>query len=422
MSKILYVSDDIRLPTGYGRLGYKWCSYLRDQGHEVTILGSYLTPQPFRPTTFEGLTIWPSREYGSVAEVRYMLDNVKPDVVLVNADPRFFDPLFSIDNEIRRECPLVFYHLWDDEPFPRFNVPKYKCCDRIIAGSKFVYDMLSAEKDFHELPELDFVPIGIDEDVYKPLPFEERERFRKEFMHLTGNAFNPDFVVGFVGRFGGRKRLIDMMKYFAKFAKGKSDVLMLMHTTLQDEGGMIDYVKNSLFRDDPIIISALQNQKDSFINQLYNFFDVNLNLAFAEGFGMPLLEGLFAGTAGVSPANKGPLGFLNSENGVVMKSDVVTCSGAMGTPYIDAQYVNEQTVVNTLEDLYQNRRKLNEKSSNARASVLLRYNEKQMLEGIENSLKTAMENFKSTPNVMVTRIPDKMSEEFKPKMIKVVSN
>jgi len=65
-----------------------------------------------------------------------------------------------MDNEIRRVCPLVFYHLWDDEPFPKFNIPYYNSCDHIIAGSKFTWNLLTN----NDTPEnmLSYAPIGFD--------------------------------------------------------------------------------------------------------------------------------------------------------------------------------------------------------------------------------------------------------------------
>ena len=315
-----YISDDIRLSTGYGKIGKAVCTHLTKQGHKVITLGGSLNSEPFQPIKHEGITIFPVNGYGGNAHIDYLL-NVKLDVLLINADPRFFEHVWEMDAEIRKNCPLIFLHLWDDEPFPIFNVPKYKCCDHIIAASKFTYNLLTEGfKDIEGMPPLTYIPIGTNLDVYRPLLSDKKEEVRKYFLGLINNAFNPKFIVGFIGRFAVRKRVIDIMDAFTEFAKDKKDVMLLLHTTLQDEAGVIGYVKEQLFKNSPIVISQMMHQPEDTLNELLNMFCVNINLSSAEGFGMPIIQNI---TPRKTPEISSHIGLLQRSTapGVALRRD-----------------------------------------------------------------------------------------------------
>ena len=71
-----YISDDIRLSTGYGKIGKAVCTHLTKQGHKVITLGGSLNSEPFQPIKHEGITIFPVNGYGGNAHIDYLL-NVK---------------------------------------------------------------------------------------------------------------------------------------------------------------------------------------------------------------------------------------------------------------------------------------------------------------------------------------------------------
>jgi glycosyltransferase involved in cell wall biosynthesis len=402
--KILYCSDDIRLTSGYGKLGKALCKYLISKGHKVINMGGSLTDLEFHPVEYEGITIYPVHGYGNVEQLRMLLRD-KPDVVLMNADPRFFDHIFSVDNEIRSICPLVFFHLWDAEPFPIFNVPKYNCCDHIIAASKFTYDLLTQKSNGSQLPKITYIPIGIDTDVFKPLDQVEKDSVIQELMKLTNNeGAAPKFIAGFVGRFAIRKRILDIMDAFTEFARGKNDVMLLLHTSLRDEAGDITYVKENLFRGSPIIISQMQGQPDIVLNKLMSSFSVNINISSAEGFGMPIVEGMAAGIPPIALKTGGPSGTVNDDVGWLLEPDATTYVANEIVPYIHEYYISKKTLVATLEDAYQNPEKLRKKSQNCRDHVVKNFNEKDMVANIEKVLVEARDNFTPYPPITITRI------------------
>ncbi len=36
-------------------------------------------------------------------------------------DPRYFEWLFQIENEIRKTTPIIYLNIWDDYPAPLYN-------------------------------------------------------------------------------------------------------------------------------------------------------------------------------------------------------------------------------------------------------------------------------------------------------------
>ena len=58
----------------------------------------------------------------------------RPDVLWFMTDPRFYGWLWEIENEVRTHMPMVYYHVWDNYPYPHFNKPYYDLfiCDKAM--------------------------------------------------------------------------------------------------------------------------------------------------------------------------------------------------------------------------------------------------------------------------------------------------
>ena len=67
----------------------------------------------------------------------------KPDVLFIFTDPRFFTWLWEIEDEIRQICPIAYWHVWDNYPFPEYNKPFYEGTDLINCHSYMTYEMVS---------------------------------------------------------------------------------------------------------------------------------------------------------------------------------------------------------------------------------------------------------------------------------------
>jgi glycosyltransferase involved in cell wall biosynthesis len=406
--KVLFISDSPAHNTGYGKITANFANHLKNQGHTVLIMGG-VNPNaqiPFQAQEWNGCKLWLMPGYGNAEQVRWILENEKPDIVVANADPRFFDYLFKLDNEIRKVCPLVFYHLWDDSPFPEFNVPYYECCDKIITGSKFTYDLL---KGNYRKP-IDYVPIGFDPTIYYPLSNEEKLVFTKEFNTKTNSAFlDTNFIVGYVGRHAPRKQLLDIVNVFSIWSKDKPDALLFLHTPTGDAGHSLEFAIQQHYRDTKIIINnAIPHiHSDKLMNQFYNFFSVLINRSSAEGFGMPIAEAMLSGTPSIAVKNAGPSGLITEENGWLLEPIVTPFYSDATTPYIHTRHVTDDAVIKALDEAYFNRDLLKEKASKCRQYIIDNYGLDKTCKDFEVALQNVIKDWVQYPEYTVHMFPKK---------------
>ena len=122
-------------------------------------------------------------------------------------------------------------------------------------------------------------------------------------------------VCGFVGRNQTRKMIPQLMRGFSKFAKGKDDVILLMHTDAMSPGGegrgwVIDGLvykfeketDQSLFESRKIMLTesnmdvlSRQGIQPENLNDVYNLMDLFVYATGGEGFGLPGIECQSAG-------------------------------------------------------------------------------------------------------------------------------
>jgi glycosyltransferase involved in cell wall biosynthesis len=144
----------------------------------------------------------------------------------------------------------------------------------------------------------------VDTIRYHPLSNKE---ILKEKFNLKGR-----FVVGFVGKNQRRKMQAYLLRGFARFAKGKDDVTLLLHTDIESGAGWslpCLIAKNEsefdpeLEKPRPKIITtnqaldvvARQRISTEAMNEIYNLFDVFCYAVGGEGFGLPGIECQSAG-------------------------------------------------------------------------------------------------------------------------------
>ena len=88
-------------------------------------LGGAIKHADYQPQKVEehgdDLVIYPVDGYGTQETVRSVLRTEKPDMLWFMTDPRFFGWLWEIEDEVRPLIPMVYYHVWDNYPFPKFK-------------------------------------------------------------------------------------------------------------------------------------------------------------------------------------------------------------------------------------------------------------------------------------------------------------
>ena len=57
------------------------------------------------------VTIYPIDGYGDPILLRNMINIEKPDAIMLITDPRYFEYLFSMENEIRKHIPIIYLQI-----------------------------------------------------------------------------------------------------------------------------------------------------------------------------------------------------------------------------------------------------------------------------------------------------------------------
>lgn len=141
-----------------------------------------------------------------------------------------------------------------------------------------------------------YAPHGFDPNVFKPT---ERSEAR-ELLGLPKDAFIVGMVAANVGFQGaGRKSFSEAFQAFAKFQKECPEAILYLHTLVEtDNGDNLYAMAESLGIKFKTIdqYNYVAGMPDGVVAVAYNAFDVLLNPARGEGFGVPTLEAQACGT------------------------------------------------------------------------------------------------------------------------------
>mgnify|MGYP003134646022 FL=1 len=145
--KILTISDHPLSPSGVGTQTKYICEALLNTGrYSILSLGGAIKHNDYTPKSIEPYgedwRVVPVDGYGTQEMIRSILRTEKPDALWIMTDPRFWGWLWQIENEIRPLIPIVYYHVWDNYPYPWFNRKYYISNDAIATISKVSDDIV----------------------------------------------------------------------------------------------------------------------------------------------------------------------------------------------------------------------------------------------------------------------------------------
>lgn len=399
--KILAISDDIRLKTGVGIQCKKILTGLVKTGkYDIVEMGGSL--QVTKPDTVDGVKIYPTESYGNPYHVSQVMAVEKPDIVFAFSDPRFFQYLFAMDDEIRAYSKLVFYHTWDNDPFPKFNLPFYEACDGIVMISEFSYKLMSSNG-----VKCDHIPHMQDPKEFYPLPDQEVADERKKLANLVGKQ-DVDFIIFFNGRNLDRKRPGDLINIFNKFYETHPNSLFLLNTKMIDIEGTNLYQLQEDFLEGSIpIVFNYSGVDTALLNKFYNVADVTINIPYNEGFGLCVSESLLAGTPVIASKTGGmpeqmsrvahyeavetetvcrPHCAETEVYGILIPPAVRNLFGVIDQAYIYKDFVSDEQVLHALDMAYQLKQanELKALGLKGRQHVIDKYNEATLIEQWDN--------------------------------------
>lgn len=299
--KILMLCDHPLVPSGVGtQAKYLIEGLLRTEKYKFVVWGGAMKhpdyrPQQIGPDVFgEGnWIVYPVDGYGDKERMRHTLQNDRPDLIIMFTDPRFFTWVWEMEDEIRQVCPIMYWHVWDNDPTPVYNKVFYESTDFISCLSLKTYGILQDMQ--YPKDRFNYVPHAVSPDVFKPLSEAECKTFKKEHFGPHGET---KFIVFWNNRNARRKMTGDVIASFAKFANkvGKKNVALAMHTLVTDQEGQNIIEVAKCYDVEKNLIISEERVAPELLNKFYNACDCTINIANNEGFGLATLESLMAGT------------------------------------------------------------------------------------------------------------------------------
>jgi len=333
--KIMLICDDIRVHSGVATVAREIVINTAHHFNWVNIAGAINHPEKGKRFDISADTnknagiedasifLYPVDGYGDPDLIRQLIELEKPDALMLITDPRYFEWLFMIENEIRKTMPIIYLNIWDDYPAPLYNKAFYESCDALLAISKqtkLINELVLGEKAKKKV--IEYVPHGLNEKIFYPIR-EENEL--KELEQVKASLFGgdeKDFVVFFNSRNIRRKQIPDTMLAFRYFLdrlpKEKAEkCAMVLHTEVVSEHGTdLEAVRKILFSDYPNAIYFSTNRLDpQQLNQLYNIADAQILLTSNEGWGLSLTEAILAGTVIIANVTGGMQDQMRFEDG-----------------------------------------------------------------------------------------------------------
>ena len=313
--KILLITDDIRLPSGVGNIGkeivihtahhYNWACVGGAINHPDKGKRFDLSPDTNQTCGIEDASVflYPSDGYGDPNLLRTLIKLEKPDAIMMITDPRYFAWLFQIENEIRKNIPIIYLNIWDDYPAPYYNKSFYESCDALLGISKQTVNINKLVLDDKAKNKIiEYVPHGLNTDMFYPITDKESNKELQEFKKNLFKGKNYEFMVFFNSRNIRRKQIPDALLAYRLFVENltpeqKEKVVLVLHTEQVSEHGTdLNAVIETLIPEDSNIIFTPGKLEVQALNYLYNLADVQILLTSNEGWGLSLTEAMLTGT------------------------------------------------------------------------------------------------------------------------------
>lgn len=276
--KIFMLSDDPRSSSGVGTQS-RWLiqGLLATNKYSFRCFGAAVKHEDYRTQVInDDFIIRPTDGFGKIEDIRQVLITEKPDAMLLFTDPRFFQHVWFMEDEIHQICPICFNTIWDNFPTPQFNKTIYDVCDLNNCINQVAYSFV--REWFPQ--KTNYIPHAVPRELYKVISQEEKLQWRQK---LLGNNRADHFVALYVGRNARRKCVSDIIASWSEFmsqikTKYNTDkaTLLLHCNPLDQEGPNLYEVCNTFGVKDSIVFS-----KDliefNIMNVLYNIADIQLN-------------------------------------------------------------------------------------------------------------------------------------------------
>ena len=376
--KVLTLSDHPLSPSGVGtQTRYVIEALLKTGRYEVLSLGGAIKHQDYTPKKVDPYgddwRIVPVDGYGTPEMIRSILRNEKPDILWMMTDPRFYEWLWAIENEIRPLCPIVYYHVWDNFPAPHFNKKFYESNDHIVSISKLTDEIVK-----QVAPDVarTYIPHAVNGDFFVPM---DKQKVREQALQEKDRG---KFIAFWNNRNARRKQSGTLIWWWKEWLD-KNDLhdkaQLIMHTEPKDHHGQdLAHIVDHLGMNQGQVLFSTKKVPIEQMPTFYNIADVTINISDAEGFGLATLESLSCGTPIIATMTGGlqeQVMGAEGENGIPLYPTSKSIIGSQQVPYIYEDRISKKSFFAALDKMYfggeEHRKELGERG---RRHVLENYN------------------------------------------------
>ena len=356
--KIMTISDMPFAPSGVGtQTRYIIEGMLKTGKYKFISLGGAMKHPNHNPIKTEewgdDWITFPVDGYGTQEIVRSIIRQERPDILYFMTDPRFWGWLWEIENEIRPLMPMIYYHVWDNYPYPTYNKMFYESNDLVAAISKVTADIV---KTVAPSVKSTYLPHAVNTEAFKKYDKEQIKDFAK---NSFGEKYDPDkFIFFWNNRNARRKQSGSLIFWFKAFLDkvGHDKATLIMHTDVRDPHGQnLEEILKHLDINHGEVMFSQQKIEPEMLALLYNMADCTINISDAEGFGLATLESLACETPIIVNMTGGLKEQVTDGKewfGIGVEPTSRGIIGSQEIPWIYEDRLSEEVVVNAMLEMY----------------------------------------------------------------------
>jgi glycosyltransferase involved in cell wall biosynthesis len=405
---VMVISDHPLSPSGVGtQTRYMIEAMLKTGKYRFICLGGAVKHEDYTPTTVEGYgedwIIFPIDGYGNQEMIRSFLVTHKPDILWFMTDPRFYGWLWEIENEIRAVVPMIYYHVWDNYPYPSFNQPWYSSNDIIVSISKVTSDIV---RNVSPRVEEHYLPHATKTDIFKKISDEQIRNFKIQSLPNVNEDNVDDKLIFFWNSRNARRKMSGSLLWWFKDyldEVGHDKAMMVMHTDPKDAHGqdLIAIMEEQGLNKGQILLSTNKVGPEN-LAMMYNMADCTLGISDAEGFGLSTFESLACETPIIVNMTGGLQEQVTDGKdwfGIGIEPASKAIIGSQEVPYIYEDRINKEDFVNALVKITKmSREERSELGRKGRAHVEKNYSMRGYAEKWDQILSEAYEKYGSWEN------------------------
>ena len=314
------------------------------------------------------------------------IEEFNPAAIFHFTDPHSWYWMYEIQNLIRSKIPIIYYNIWDNLPYPKYNQRFYSCSDLIMNISKQTQNLVNNVcVNYKREPwQTKYVPHGINIDMFRPLG-KNNVQYKRVQQLVQRDKY--DFIFLFVNKNIIRKQAALIMQGFKWFVNSyltsqqKKRCCLIMKTQVIYGPGMpLSVYQQDIIHDPTVDIKFIsQGLNQAQLVALYNCADAVISYSTAQGFGLSSAEAMACGKPFIAPVIGGlqdQMGF-EDQNGKLYMNDIklpsncygklkkhkpwaipiwfsgLGSTGSMITPYIYEMYHKLEDLIEAMKKVYQ---------------------------------------------------------------------